>query len=171
MFGLRRGREAARTAPAVSVLDRPAPGTALLTTTVLDAPAPEPGEFTILVVDDDRLVGSSLRDLFTDFGHTVVGLASSGMQALVLVKTLDPDVVVTDLRMPGMSGVELCRRLSELPVPPGVVMVSAYDDASLQHEAQTCGASAYVIKGGAGDELHRAVLHAAAQRGTRGAPG
>ena len=96
----------------------------------------------VLIVDDDPQVGRQLRELLTDFEHDVVGLASDGSQALVLIKALRPDVVVTDLRMPGMSGIMLTALVRQLPSPPAVVVVSAYDDASLQNEARAAGATA-----------------------------
>ncbi len=118
----------------------------------------------VIVVDDDPLVGARLRELLTDFDHTVLGLASSGIQALVLVKALLPDVVVTDLRMPAMSGIQLTAAVRQLSDPPAVVVVSAYDDDSLMQEAIQAGAAAYVVKGSPGEHVHRAVVQAAAAR-------
>ena len=115
----------------------------------------------VLIVDDDPQVGRQLRELLTDFEHDVVGLASDGSQALVLIKALRPDVVVTDLRMPGLSGIMLTTLLGQLPSPPAVVIVSAYDDASLQKEALAAGAHGYVVKGAPGTHVHEAVLAAA----------
>ncbi len=120
----------------------------------------------VLIVDDDLHVGTQLRELLTDFDHNVVGLASDGSQALALDKTLRPDVVVTDLRMPGLSGITLTELLLQLPVAPAVVMVSAYDDASLQKQAREAGAYCYVVKGAPGDVVHAAVTAAAQHRAT-----
>src|SRR5471030_2169729 len=96
-----------------------------------DQEEPPVGGVRVLVVDDDPQVGSRLRELLTDFDHTVVGLASNSIQALVLSKTLHPDVVVTDLRMPGMSGLQLTVEILRLVDAPAVIIVSAYDDRSL----------------------------------------
>jgi DNA-binding NarL/FixJ family response regulator len=117
----------------------------------------------VLIVDDDPQVGRQLRELLTDFEHDVVGLASDGSQALVLIKALRPDVVVTDLRMPGMSGIILTTLVRQLPSPPAVIVVSAYDDASLQKEAHAAGAYRYVVKGTPGADVHDAVVAAAAE--------
>jgi DNA-binding NarL/FixJ family response regulator len=121
----------------------------------------------VLVVDDDQRVGVRLRELLTDFDHVVVGVASNSIQALVLIKTLRPDVVVTDLRMPGMSGLQLTAEVLRLPEPPAVIVVSAYDDASLKAEALQAGAHTYVVKGAPGDQIHDAVVDAAAARVTQ----
>jgi DNA-binding NarL/FixJ family response regulator len=127
------------------------------------------GGIRVLVVDDDRQIGARLRELLTDFDHTVVGLASNSLQAMVLIKALSPDVVVTDLRMPGMSGLQLAAEATRLPNPPEVIVVSAYDDASLMDEARDAGAHAYVVKGSSGERIHEAVVAAAATRSARAA--
>jgi DNA-binding NarL/FixJ family response regulator len=132
-----------------------------------DEPNTPIGRIRVLVVDDDPQVGSRLRDLLTDFDHTVVGLASNSIQALVLIKTLHPDVVVTDLRMPGMSGLQLAAEVGKFADPPAVIIVSAYDDASLKEEASQAGAHAYVVKGAPGEQIHDAVVAAAAARSAR----
>ncbi|MDT4947000.1 MAG: hypothetical protein QOH14_3733 [Pseudonocardiales bacterium] len=124
-------------------------------------------DIRVLVVDDDQGVGVRLRELLTDFDHIVVGVASNSIQALVLVKALRPDVVVTDLRMPGMSGLQLTAEVRRLPEPPEVIVVSAYDDASLKAEAGQAGAHAYVVKGAPGQQIHEAVVAAAAARSAR----
>lgn len=125
------------------------------------------GGIRVLVVDDDPQVGSRLRELLIDFDHTVVGLASNSIQALVLIKTLHPDVVLTDLRMPGMSGLQLAAEVGKVTDPPAVVIVSAYDDASLKAEARQAGAHGYVVKGAPGEQIHDAVVAAAAARSAR----
>jgi len=121
----------------------------------------------VLVVDDDHQIAVRVRELLSDFGDTVVGVASNSIQALVLIKTLRPDVVVTDLRMPGMSGLQLAAEVTRLPDPPGVVIVSAYDDPTLKEEARHAGALAYVVKGAPGEQIHEAVVAAAATRASR----
>jgi two-component system, LytTR family, response regulator AlgR len=126
-----------------------------------------PRRVRVLVVDDDHLIGARLRELLSDFDHVVVGLASSSIQALVLIKALRPDVVVTDLRMPGMNGLQLANEVLRLDSPPAVVIVSAYDDASLKAEAALAGVDAYVVKGAPGEQIHHAVVDADAARTAR----
>jgi two-component system, response regulator PdtaR len=153
--------------PASICSDAADPTPATAQTTDMAGPTAARGddvEARILVVDDDATVAARLRELLTDFGHVVVGTATSSIHALVLVKALQPDVVVTDLRMPGMSGVELTAELQRLPAPPAVVVVSAYSDPGLQQEALTAGASAYVVKGAPGALVHDAVVAAARVR-------
>jgi DNA-binding NarL/FixJ family response regulator len=123
-----------------------------------------PTTIRVLIVDDDQRVGARLRELLSDFDHDVVGLATSAIQALVLIKALRPDVVVSDLRMPEMSGLEFLTEVQRLDAPPAVIIVSAYDDPSLQEEARASGAGAYVVKGAPGEQIHDAVVAVAAAR-------
>ena len=119
------------------------------------------GPLRAVVVDDDRTLAEQLRDLLVDLGVDVLSVAATGDQALAVARVLDPDVVLTDLRMPGMDGIELTRELRRLPQPPAVVVLSAYDDLSLQDEAAGAGASAYLTKGSSGRQV-LAALQAAA---------
>ncbi len=125
------------------------------------------GGVRVLVVDDDQQVASRLRELLTDFNHTVVGIASNSIQALVLIKTLRPEVVLTDLRMPGMGGLQLAAEVMRVADPPALIVVSAYDDPSLREAARQAGAYAYVVKGTPGVQIHDAVVAAAAARSAR----
>jgi two-component system, LytTR family, response regulator AlgR len=118
----------------------------------------------VLVIDDDQRVGGRLRELLGDFGHLVVGLASNGIQALVLIKTLRPDVVVSDLRMPGMSGLQVATEVQRLDAPPAIIIVSAYDDLSLKEQASQAGVAAYLVKGAPGEQIHDAVVAVNAAR-------
>lgn len=127
-------------------------------------PAPPVGDIRVLIVDDDEQVGGRLRELLVDFDHTVVGLASDSLRALVLIKALRPDVVVSDLRMPGMSGLQLAEEVLRLDDPPAVIIVSAYDDPSLKEEARQAGVHGYVVKGAPGKQIHDAVVAGAAAR-------
>lgn len=87
----------------------------------------------ILIVDDEALARSRLRDLLADIGgHQVVAEAANGQEALAQVELSQPDVVLLDIRMPVMDGMEAARRLAALPSPPAVIFTTAYDDQALQ---------------------------------------
>lgn len=115
----------------------------------------------VLLVDDHHLFRTGLRSLLAEHGFEVVGEAPSGEEALGLAGRRRPDVVVMDLNMPGMSGVEATRRLlQESPaLKVLVVTVSADHDDLLQ--ALEAGAVGYLLKGAGPDELARAVEAAA----------
>lgn len=107
-----------------------------------------PGALRILIVDDEAPARSRLRDLLGDIVDTcptrVVGLAANGVEALRLLDETPVDVVLSDIRMPVMDGVELARHLRRLESPPAVVFTTAYDQYALQ--AFELAAADYLLK-------------------------
>ena len=116
----------------------------------------------VVVVDDHPVFRGGLRTLFsTDPGVELVGEADSGEQAMSVVVELHPDVVLLDLQMPGMGGLEACRRLvAERPDLRVVVLTMAEDDGTLV-AAVRAGACGYLLKGADGEEVLAAVRTAA----------
>jgi DNA-binding NarL/FixJ family response regulator len=119
----------------------------------------------VLVVDDEELVRTGLRlilDAEPDIG--VVGTASDGRQAVAEVRRLCPDVVLMDIRMPGLDGLEATRRiLTEPDVPPcKVVILTTFDVDEHVYEALRAGASGFLLKDVPADQLAHAVRVAAA---------
>lgn len=93
-------------------------------------------ELRILVVDDEAPARARLRDLLGDVRieqpNRIVGFAGNGEEALRLVSTEIPDVVLADIRMPGMDGVALAERLQGLDSPPVVIFTTAYEQYAVQ---------------------------------------
>jgi DNA-binding NarL/FixJ family response regulator len=119
----------------------------------------------VLVVDDEELVRTGLRlilDAEPDIG--VVGTASDGRQAVAEVRRLCPDVVLMDIRMPGLDGLEATRRiLTEPEVPPcKVVILTTFDVDEHVYEALRAGASGFLLKDVPADQLAHAIRVAAA---------
>jgi DNA-binding NarL/FixJ family response regulator len=112
----------------------------------------------VLLGDDHTLVRQGLRRVIesTD-GIEVIGEAASGTEMVRLVKEAEPDVVVLDIRMPEMDGIEACRQI--LAQTPGtkVVMLTAYDDRHFVVEAVRAGAQGYVLKSKDADHLLQAI--------------
>jgi CheY-like chemotaxis protein len=77
----------------------------------------------------------------------VVGVAANGIEIVHLAKTVVADIVLTDLRMPVMDGIEAARRITAAGPPPLVIILSAYGDASLQEEAKLAGVTRWLNKG------------------------
>jgi two-component system, LytTR family, response regulator AlgR len=102
----------------------------------------------VLIVDDEAPARSRLRDLLGDVAehcpNTIVGMAANGVEALRLLEDNPADLVLTDIRMPVMDGVELARHLGHLQLPPAVVFVTAYDQYALQ--AFELAAADYLMK-------------------------
>ncbi|MBX3689150.1 LytTR family DNA-binding domain-containing protein [Dokdonella sp.] len=98
-----------------------------------------------LIVDDEPLARERLRALLTEVGgNEVVGEAANGSQALTEVARLAPDLVLLDIRMPGMDGLEAARHLAGFERPPAVVFCTAYGDHAL--EAFEANAVDYLLK-------------------------
>lgn len=90
----------------------------------------------ILIVDDEPLARSRLRELLGDIAPQVpseiVGEACNGLQALEMLRAQPVDVVLADIRMPGMDGIELASHLGRMPAPPSVIFTTAYDNYAVQ---------------------------------------
>ena len=99
----------------------------------------------VLVVDDEALARDRLRRMLEAEGqHQVAGEASNGVQALQLCQTLRPELVLLDIRMPGMDGLETARHLAQLAEPPAVIFCTAYEEhAVAAFELQAVG---YLLK-------------------------
>jgi two-component system response regulator DegU len=115
----------------------------------------------VLVVDDNAGFRESLLSLLDAANLVVIGEANSGVQALDLVPALEPDVVLMDVRMPEMDGIEACRLLKERFPEVGVVALSGHEDQEIVREMLVAGASGYVLKDSDGDDILNAVLKAA----------
>jgi len=115
-----------------------------------------------LIAEDDYLVGEMIRGLLEEMGYTVVGEAADGLEAVEMTQSLQPDVVLMDIKMPDMDGVEATRLVYER-CPTPVVVLSAYETEELIEEASEAGVGAYLIKPPNGRELERAIVIATAR--------
>jgi DNA-binding NarL/FixJ family response regulator len=114
----------------------------------------------ILLVDDHPIVRQGLRSLLEGRpGWEVVGEASDGIEALHKVESLQPDVVVLDITMPRMNGLEACRLIQQKPKTSGleVLVVTQHDSPQMMREALDAGARGYVVKSNAARDLLEAV--------------
>jgi DNA-binding NarL/FixJ family response regulator len=108
---------------------------------------PQPEHSRLVLVDDHPAVRVALADLLEDEGYEVVGQGANGLEALALAREHRPDSVVLDVRMPLVDGLEAARRLHADYPAMRLVMLSAYDDPSLQEESLQAGATAFLVKG------------------------
>ena len=100
----------------------------------------------VLIVDDQDLVRSGLRMILEMGGLDVVGEASDGAAAVAAVEALAPDVVLMDLRMPGMDGVEATRRLTARGELPRILVLTTFDLDEYVYAALRAGASGFMLK-------------------------
>jgi DNA-binding NarL/FixJ family response regulator len=123
------------------------------------------GRVTLMLAEDRVLVREGVRALLEqepDF--QIVGEAGDGITAFQLVRNLRPDVLVLDLVLPGLNGLEITRRIREASLPVRVVILTQYDRESFITEAFRNGASGYVLKELPSDELVNAIREAHAGR-------
>jgi len=116
----------------------------------------------LLLVDDQPAVRRGLRVRFQlEPDLQVVGEASTGREALTLAQTLSPDVVLMDIEMPGMDGIEAAAALGMVVPQSAVVILSIHTDRQTRMRAQVAGAVAFVEKGGTSDTLLAIIRQAA----------
>ena len=110
----------------------------------------------VLIVDDEAPARDRLRRLLEEDGaHAVVGEAGDGRRALELAQEFSPDVVVLDIRMPGLSGIETAHHLNTFDNPPAVIFATAYDEYAI--EAFEASAVGYVLKPVRRERLNQAL--------------
>jgi DNA-binding response OmpR family regulator len=122
----------------------------------------------ILIVDDEQSVREVLSEYFTEQGYAVE-TAGDGEEALAIVQRSLPDLVLLDVRMPGIDGVETLRRIRGLAPDLAVIMVTANEDVGLARDTLKLGALDYVAKPFDFVYLERAIMAGLAQADGRGA--
>ena len=112
----------------------------------------------ILVADDHALFRDGLRALFGYVPNAeVVGEAATGEEAVARAAELSPDVVLMDIQMPGLDGIEATRRITEQSPCVSVIVVSMFEDDGSIFAALRAGARGYVLKGADGDEILKVI--------------
>jgi DNA-binding NarL/FixJ family response regulator len=122
----------------------------------------ENGAIRVVLVDDHHLFRQGLRSLLEEHGFEIAGEAPSGEAAVGLVPRVEPDVVVMDLHMPGMSGVEATRRLSARESSARVLVLTVSTADADVVEAMVAGACGYLLKDTSPDRIAAGVRAAAA---------
>lgn len=116
----------------------------------------------VLLAEDDSLVGEMIQGLLHEMGYTIVGKAVDGRQVIEMATALKPDVILMDIKMPDMDGLEAARQLHEqYPLP--VVVLTAYDSAELLEKASQVGVGAYLVKPSTAQDIDRAITIAIAR--------
>jgi response regulator NasT len=110
----------------------------------------------VLIVEDDHLVSEMIRGMLEELGYEITGEAEDGHEALGIIKEVQPDVVLMDIKMPKMSGIEAAI-LIQKHFPTPIVILSAYETEDLVKDASEAGVGAYVVKPPQPAELFRAI--------------
>lgn len=100
----------------------------------------------IIIVDDDALVVSALGTILEGSGHTVVATGGSGREAVDLYRKHTPDLLMTDIRMAGMSGLEASRKILEEDSRANILLITTFKDDEYIHEALKIGCRGYLLK-------------------------
>ena len=112
----------------------------------------------VLLVDDQELVRTGLRGILrTQFGFDIVGECADGSEVIAAVESLAPDVVLMDVRMPTMDGVQATRELRRRDGSPPVLALTTFDDDEVLAGVLRAGASGFILKGVTAEDLQRAV--------------
>lgn len=99
----------------------------------------------IIIADDESIIRMDLREMLTNLGYLVVGDVGDGRSAVNLAKELRPDIVIMDIKMPDMDGIEAARILTEERIAP-VLLLSAYSQQELVSKAREAGVAGYLVK-------------------------
>lgn len=121
------------------------------------APAPAP---RVLIADDAPAMRAALRGLLEDHGLPVIGEAADGLQAVTMAARLQPDIIVMDVRMPGLDGLQATTRITGAHPHIRVVVYSVFDSDETRHAAHQAGATAFVPKHAPPDRVPAALLAA-----------
>jgi len=116
----------------------------------------------VLLADDHGIVRRGLRSLIEEAGLSVVAEAADGLEALRLTEEFKPDLLVLDIGMPRLSGIEVAARSQKFERPPGVVILSMHADESYIIRALAAGARAYLLKDATDEDLLPALRAVAA---------
>ena len=107
----------------------------------------------VLLADDHSIVRRGLRSLLEEAGHEVVAEAADGHEAIRLCEEHRPDLLILDIAMPKLNGIEVAARAQKLDRPPGVIMLTMHADESYILRALAAGARAYLLKSSTDEDL------------------
>jgi response regulator NasT len=99
----------------------------------------------VIIADDESLIRMDLREMLTNLGYLVVGEVADGRSAVNQARELRPDIVIMDIKMPDMDGIEAASILTQERIAP-VVLLSAYSQRELVDRARYAGVTAYLVK-------------------------
>lgn len=99
----------------------------------------------IVIADDEAVIRMDLKEILREVGHEVVGETANGRRAVAIVRDMHPDLVIMDIKMPDMDGIEAARLIAADHLAP-VLLLTAFDDAELIERAKDAGVLAYLVK-------------------------
>jgi AmiR/NasT family two-component response regulator len=116
----------------------------------------------VLIAEDEPAVARVIESFLENMGYTVIGKANNGLQAVEMTQSLQPDVVLMDIKMPGIDGLEATQQIQET-CPTPVVVLTSTDNPEVVQRAGAAGAGAYLLKEPDANEIERAITIAVAR--------
>lgn len=116
----------------------------------------------VCIAEDDSLVAMNLRDLLEGLGHKVIAEVGDGIAAVQVAERLRPDLILMDIRMPSMSGIEASREIMQR-CPTPILLLTAYSDPDLVRQADEAGVQGYLVKPVESADLQPAIVLAASR--------
>lgn len=116
----------------------------------------------IVIAEDESLVAEMITGMLAELGHTVVGWAVDGVEAIKMTQQLQPTAVLMDIKMPDMDGLEAARRIAD-SCPTPVVVLTAYETQEMIEQASAARVGAYLTKPPNGQDMQRALTIAVAR--------
>ncbi len=116
-----------------------------------------PDNVMVLLVEDHAIVRQGLRRLLEERGLVVAGEASDGRQAVKMARELDPDIVIMDITLPRLGGIEATRKIRKMNPDTKVIMLTIHDEESFIYKSLDAGANGYMVKDKATDDLLDAI--------------
>ena len=116
----------------------------------------------VIIADDESIIRMDLREMLTNLGYLVIGEVGDGRSAVNLARELRPDVVVMDIKMPDMDGIDAAKVLTEERISP-VLLLTAYSQQELIERAKDAGVVGYIVKPFRGSDLAPAIEVAVAR--------
>ena len=114
-------------------------------------------EKKVIIIDDHKLFTNGLSSILESIGLRVMSTFESGKKAILYLHNNEIDIVFSDINMPEMDGLKLCKRLKRDQIKAKIIMLSMYEDPNIIKEAFDCGASAYLSKNTEKEEIIKAV--------------
>jgi AmiR/NasT family two-component response regulator len=116
----------------------------------------------VVIADDQESMSAIIRRQLIKIGHVVIGRATNGRQAIEMTQLLQPDIVLMDIEMPEMDGLEASRQIHE-KCPRPVVLLTGHEDPEMVRQASQAGVGAYLIKPPSAPEIERSIVIAVAR--------
>lgn len=114
-------------------------------------------EKKVIIIDDHKLFTDGLSSILESIGLRVMSTFQNGKEAVLYLQNNEIDIVFTDINMPEMDGLKLCKRLKRDKVKAEIIILSMYEDPNIIKEAFDCGASAYLSKNTEKEEIIKAI--------------